>query len=271
METLLISTDFSPAASNAVNYGVSLAKFFSAKIIIVNAYTVPLGGYDSLQPLEMFSILQSSASESLDNVKKMIITKLGYDPGIECVAEAGPVYSLIKETANKYAVDLIIMGMVGEVGKIKEHIIGSTALEVAKGVVIPVFIIPENATYSPIKKIVLAYDINELDESVLARINYFSKIFNASLEIVSVNKEGTKLKKGTDHPTLEKWLGSIEHKVIEIKDQNVSEALVVYMQLNKPDLILLNPKKHSLFQKLVSSSVTSKIAFHSNTPLLIFH
>ena len=33
MDTILVPTDFSPSATNAVNYAVELAKFFDAKQI----------------------------------------------------------------------------------------------------------------------------------------------------------------------------------------------------------------------------------------------
>jgi hypothetical protein len=36
METILVVTDFSALANNAVNYAIELAKYFSAKLILVN-------------------------------------------------------------------------------------------------------------------------------------------------------------------------------------------------------------------------------------------
>ena len=41
MKIILIATDFSPAAGNALLYGVQLAKALSAKVILFHAYRPP--------------------------------------------------------------------------------------------------------------------------------------------------------------------------------------------------------------------------------------
>jgi nucleotide-binding universal stress UspA family protein len=50
METILVPTDFSPAANNATDYAVELAKFFNAKLILVTAYPIPSQNFDTMFP-----------------------------------------------------------------------------------------------------------------------------------------------------------------------------------------------------------------------------
>ncbi len=38
METIIVSTDFSPAANNALDYAMELCNFFNGRIVVVNAY-----------------------------------------------------------------------------------------------------------------------------------------------------------------------------------------------------------------------------------------
>lgn len=270
MKALLVATDFSPAAANAVNYAMELTKYFNSKLILLNAYQVPLGGYDSLQPLEMMSVLQDSSNTALRKLKEEVTAKMGYDPGVETVSGVGPLLPLLRETCEKYGAELLVMGIVGEAGKIKEHLIGSTAIEVAKDLDVPLFIVPENCSYSPIRKIAYACDLQNLEDSVLLHAKSFSEAFKASMEVVTVKTPGTVIDEKAKQ-ALEERLKTISHKALELKDNNVAETLMVYAQLNQPDLLLLHPKKHSLFHKILHESVTKKVAFHSNVPVLIIH
>ena len=48
MITFLVATDFSPIAENAVQYAGALAKQFRAKIVLYNAYMIPVHAANSL-------------------------------------------------------------------------------------------------------------------------------------------------------------------------------------------------------------------------------
>lgn len=273
MKTILVATDFSPAATNAVNYALGLIQFFKTKLVLVNVYQMPLGGYDSLQPLEMISALEDASNASLNQLKRELIQKLGYDPGIECVSGSAPLSALIKENCSKYSVDLMVMGMTGEAGKLKEHLIGSTAVDVAKGIAIPLFIVPETCSYQDVKKIAYASDYVQVEENVLQSVNYFCSSFCAELEIVHVHNsnESGEYTQLLAEAQFAQYFGAIKHKLISIQDKNVSEAIRVYLQLNKPDVLIINPKKHDVFEKIFHKSVTKKLAFHSSIPVLSIH
>lgn len=273
MKTILVATDFSPAATNAVNYALGLMKFFKTKLILVNVYQMPLGGYDSLQPLEMISALEDASNAALKQLKKELIVKLGYDPGIECVSGSAPLSALIKESCTKYSVDFIVMGMTGEAGKLKEHLIGSSAVDVAKGVTFPLFIVPETCSYRDVKKIAYACDYIQVEEGVLQSVNYFCNSFNAELEVVHVHNSGVsgEYNQLIAEAQFAQYFGAIKHKLINIQDKDVAEALRVYMQLNKPDILMINPKKHDVFEMIFHKSITRKLAFHSSIPVLSIH
>ena len=71
METILIPTDLSSAAANALDYGIELAKFFNARIVLVNAYPVPNISYEIPFPVETISTMQNISEEKLDAVKEV--------------------------------------------------------------------------------------------------------------------------------------------------------------------------------------------------------
>lgn len=273
METIIVGTDFSVPAQNAVNYAVELSKYLGTRLILVNSFTLPLGGYDSTAPFEMIGAFQDASQKGLQELKEEILKK-NYDFGIECFSQMGTVLSVIESAAAKYSADLIVMGMVGEGSFVKRHLIGSSAVSVARKIEIPTFIIPEAVRYHRIEKMCFACDTDKLEEGTLIyTARDLSEVFNAELEIVSVSKGDEELvfDKSETYTFIEKRLQGIKHKQVQIEDADVSKALEYYFKFHTTDLVMVNPQKHSFFHKMFNESITKILAFTIKTPLLLIH
>ena len=275
METILVATDFSDSADNATDYAVELAKYFSAKLVLVNSYNIPYTTYEAGVSGDFINVLRQSSIDGLQRLKHNIETnnpKYNFD--ITCFSDLGFADDMIIENAKKVCADLIVLGIAGESGTIKENIIGSTAIKVARNTTIPVFIIPEKAKYNLIKKISFACDLNKTEESDLIYISrYFGKIFDAELEVINVeqpNKEFSTEKSNTC-TEIDKKLETIKHRNVFITDKHPGKALEEYFDEYGTDVIMVNPRKHNLFHNLFSHSISKELAFHSKVPLLCVH
>ena len=273
METILVPTDFSPAADNAANYAVELAKFFDTKLVLLNAYSMPPVNYEAGFSVEILTVLQEAAIKQLETLKKQLLLKNEYLT-IVCETEMGIPYDVIQSTAKKYNADLIVMGIVGEAGKLKEHVIGSSAVQVARHLKIPTFIIPENVKYHRIHHISFACDMEKTEETELVyTAKYFSKMFDAELEVVNVEKpeEEVTNEKAKTSVFIERKLDTIKHKTVYITENNITKGLENYFHIHPTDVIMLNPKKHNIFHNLFTESVTKELAFHIHQAILAIH
>lgn len=273
METILVPTDFSAPANNATDYAVELAKFFDTRLVLINAYTIPPAGYEAGFSVEILNALQKGAMQQLESLKKQLLLK-NPDLTIELDTEMGVPYDVIKIATDKYKADLIVMGIVGNAGKIKEHIIGSTAVHVARKLEVPAFIIPENVKYHRIHHISFACDMQKIEKTMLVYMaKYFSQMFDADLEIVNVEKpkEETSYDKSNTSVFIEKKLETVQHKTVYITENNTGKALEEYFKNHPTDIIMLNPKKHNIFHNLFNESITKELAFHAGHPILTIH
>lgn len=273
METILIPTDFSPAASSATNYAVELAKFFETKLVLVNAYLMPPVNYEAGFSVEMLTVLQEAAVKQLETLKKELLLKNEH-LSIECATEMGAPYDVIESMSKKYNADLIVMGIVGEAGKLKEHLIGSSAVQVARHLEIPTFIIPENIIYHRIQHISFACDMEKTEETELVYVaKYFSKMFDAELEVVNVEKpeEEVSTEKAKTSVFMERKLDTVKHKTVYITENNIAKGLENYFHTHPTDVIMVNPKKHNIFHNLFAESVTKELVFHIHQPILAIH
>jgi|SRR6185312_12830045 len=275
METILIATDFSDSADNAVDYAIELAKYFGAKLVLVNAYPMPYSSFETGgMPGDMINVMQEASAEGLHKLKKKIEQNNKHNFDIECFSDMGFAEDVIIEVAKKNDADLIIMGIVGDKGKTKTHLMGGTAIKVARNTSTPVFIIPDDVKYHSIKKISFACSLNKTEESDLIYVSrYFGKIFGAELEVVNVEEPGEEfsLEKSKTVRILEKKLETIPHKSVFISEKNVGKALEEYYNEHPVDVIIVNPRKHNLFHNLFSHSISKELAFHCKYPLLCIH
>jgi len=274
MERIIVATDFSPAANNAAHYAAELAMYFSADLVLVNAYPFPSANYEMGFSLPIVSSLKEGAEERLRSLKEELYRKQAWDLSITCVAEMGSPVDVIETVARDTDADLIVLGIVGEAGKIKEHLIGSTATKVARSIDIPTFIIPEKTKYHRIHKISFACDLDKTEETDLVYIaKYFSKVFDAELEIVNVEgpEEEITVEKARTSIFIEKRLESINHRTVTITGKRVERELEAYFSTHHTDLIMLSPKKHNLFYYLFNQSITAGLAFHAHLPILSIH
>jgi nucleotide-binding universal stress UspA family protein len=273
MKTILIATDFSPAADNAAGYGLELAKYFNAKIILLNVYPLPQANYDTGIPPDTISILKQASLDSLTEVKNKLLTK---SPGveIECITVMGGTYDSIEQISKEKNVDLVVMGIVGHAGILKEHLIGSNSVKTAKHLQLPVFIIPQDVKYKRIQKISFACDMDHTEEtSVIYSAKYFAKLFGAELEVVNIEQPCKELtpEKASTLEFVEQKLHSVVHRTFTVSDENPVHGLEDYYKRYPVDVVVLNTKKHNVFHNLFMSSVIKKMAFHTKVPLLIIH
>ncbi len=271
MKTILVATDFSKAANNAVQYAAKLAAQQKAKLILINAFAIPLGGYDSMAPMESISSIKDYALKELTKLMNEILNHHKHLE-VECSVELGNPVVVITDLALQLKPDLIVMGIIGEAGALKKHLIGSSTLRIARKGTCPVLIVPESCLYHPIHNITFACDLDKIEEGKLLKsVKHFTKLLDGNLEIITVNKQSPDEKQIETYQFIDKKLADIKHKLVSINDDHTSTALEYYFKIHPSDLIIVNPKKHRFFERLFSESVTNHLAFTVSLPLLVIH
>lgn len=274
MKTIIVPTDFSSVAENSIDYAANLAQFFDAKMVLVHACQLVSVSYEVPFSQETISQMQTISQESLIKIRANLHKKFGPDLTIECVSEIGSPFDIITTVTTQKKGDLIVMGVVGEAGLLKERLIGSTALTVARNQHTPTFIIPANCTYSPIEKISFACDLeNQEQAELLYKTKLICQVFEAELEIVNVGDlaEMAASEKVARYMMIEPKFAHVRHRTVYIDGLNVVKELEDYFKMNPTDLIILSPQKHNPLYYLFNNSITKSLVFHAKQPILTIH
>lgn len=269
METILVPTDFSPPADNAARYAAELAVYFNAEIVLVHAFHIPVANYETAIQADVITTIRESAVRALSELKARLLER---HPGlrINTVAEMGMVEDVIKDLAESSNADAVVMGIIGESGMIKEHVIGSSSVKLARHMRIPVFIIPEKAIYHKIHKVGFACDLNKTEESSLVYVvKYFGQLFDAEVDVIHISEGSPDAHKLQTSRYIHEKLKTIPHHMIFIDSGDVSSALQNHFRDFPVDLIITIPHAQSVFHNLFS--ITKKLAFHTESPIMTLH
>jgi nucleotide-binding universal stress UspA family protein len=268
---ILVPTDFSNPSKNALVYAMQMAKKLQGEICIlwfnsIQSSKKTLSKWKRLEA-DMHAIAEEDAMHLLEDVRKEV---RGSVP-IEYHFTSGSSFA---ESVNKYALknsfDLIIMGTKGATG-LKKVIIGSHTASMIDASGIPVLVVPEKVRYKPLKNIVYASTLYDLDEEIKTIVS-LATLYRAMLHVVHIVPSVPSNKNTKNfYPELIKTAKYPKIRFQEIRNSTISKALDNYIQKNKIDLICLFTHKLDMYEKLFGKSVTRQLAFHAHCPLLTFN
>jgi len=142
VKQILVPTDFSKNSLKALDYALSFAKVFSAKITLLHAVESHFGGAlygpADFPPLEM-DFLESSRKQLTELANQRKSPKVR----IQTVAQCGHAVQETVEYAKENKIDLIILATQGHTGF--AHIfLGSTAENIVRHAPCPVLVVREH-------------------------------------------------------------------------------------------------------------------------------
>ena len=274
MKTILIATDFSPVARNAVNYGVDLAKSIGHSVTIVHVYQVPVAFADGPMVLVSLDDLRSSAEKQLAQLKSDLHHIHGTDFKVYTEAILGNVVEELQKVADKLDPFAIVMGATGLTGA-QRVLFGSTTLFAIRKLTYPVIAVPEGKSFGHgIKKIGLACDFREVVDTTPTRfIQQFQKAFKAELHVLNVDYQDREFRTDTPEQSL------LLHTLLEgtnpvyhfIEEEEVETAINRFAEENNLDLLITIPKKHRLLEAIFRRSSTKKILKEARVPVVGLH
>lgn len=260
MTTVIVPVDFSETSLHAARYaGQLLAGKPDVNIVLYHSYEKPVEA--------------EHAAGALENVKIELMEK--HQLHVETLAhvESDFVDGLEKAARHRGA-NLIIMGITGK-SAIAQVFFGSNTLKMAERKVCPVLIIPEAASFNPIKNVMLTSDFkNTLESTPSGLIKGFLDLFHPQLHIVNVDNEH--YISLTENYEAEKQ--QLKHMFEDYNPEfyfmrlfDVDEAINLFAESRNIDMIIAIQKNRSFIGKLLSSSRTKKLTFHSSMPIMIMH
>src|SRR5437868_11700202 len=188
MKAIIIPTDFSPAATNAMNYGADMALAVNASIVLLHVYNIPIALGDV--PVALLSVdeLKDAAEENIGRLKRELEQITLGKIKIYSETRLGDVTDELEELSKKIRPFAVVMGTTG-VSAVERTLFGSNTLKAIKHLTCPVICVPKDKEYGKgVHKIGLACDFKEVVQTTpVAEIKEFVKEFHAQLFVLNVD------------------------------------------------------------------------------------
>ncbi|RDY58038.1 universal stress protein [Flagellimonas nanhaiensis] len=277
MKNILLLTDFSENAWNAIFMATKLHTDLECKFYLLNTYepkTQNVAGFKSSSRAGVvYKSLSEASQAELAKAKEYLDTNhKNSKHSFEVLSVAGDLVETIEQLVSRYDLDAIVMGTKGSTAA-KEIFMGSNAVKVLKKVKnCAILVVPEAFNFQKLQLVVFPTEyahfypknvlcpLLQLFRQWKPQINVFhvAQEFKLS-ELQQANKEVLKKRFG-DYPTS-------FHRV-EIRT-TVAEAIRQFTEEQKADMIVLTNHSHGFFEGLTQEPVVKKVSFRTQVPLLV--
>lgn len=274
MKTILIPTDFSPVATNAMHYGIDMAKAVHASIILLHVYQVPVSYTDT--PIVLVSVeeLRKEAEQKLEKLHREVEHLTSGSIKIYTEARLGNIADEIENLCEKVKPFAVVMGSKGSTG-IEKILFGSTTLTAIRHLTWPVICVPPGKVYgNGIKKIGFACDFRNIVETTPAEaIKVFIKEFGAELHVLNVDYHNKQFRPETPEQSalLHTMLEEVNPVYDFIEHKDIEDGLNEFAEKNNLDLLITIPKKHKLLDGLFKPSSAKQLVVQSHIPVMCIH
>jgi nucleotide-binding universal stress UspA family protein len=276
MKTIIVPTDFSPVASNALHYALEMARAIDARIILLNTYQVPVSYSDApVSPVTTISIddIRKSSEQRLDDLSQDVARVTNSGVQVTTESQLGNTVDVLEEMCSAIKPFAVVMGSRGSTG-LERMLMGSTTLAVVKHLRHPVIVVPPGTAYKQIKKIGLACDFKDVAETIPAEyIRNIVHEFRAELYVLNVNAEGEHYDKNTplESAWLDSLLGDIKPNYYFLQRDDIVEGINEFSENHNLDVIMVIPKKHNLLDKIFHKSRSKELVRNAHIPIVSIH
>ncbi len=277
MKNILIPTDFSDNAWDALTYAIRLYDDIPCKFYILNTFEVNSGGVNTAihsgATKKLYTILKEESQNGLDRIEAHLNEYLLNDKHeYKTISAHGSITSIAKELIIKENINLVVMGTTGASG-MKKVLMGSNTITMIKNISqCPIIAVPKDFEFREPELVSFATNLKKLFNSTqLNALTELLLIHNLDLELLHVKKE-EKLSavQNQNIGIIKQQLGSnnISYKEIEL-NTSIANSLTEYAKNNKVDIICLANYSHTLLERLTHEPVIKKVGFQTQVPLLI--
>jgi nucleotide-binding universal stress UspA family protein len=276
MKHILLLTDYSTIALNAIHYAVQLFEKKSCTFYLCHIKKAKTYISDDLISGSSKSVYKSLIKDEklklealVDGLKSMYNNPLHH---FKTTADYDSFLDSIKQNIELFNIELIVMGSNGA-SNAAEAIFGSNTLKVIRNISIPTLVIPENYRFSPLTDILLPLDqYDPSDGNLFIRFLEFAKEYNSVLHILRItNDEAAPEHNNTELEHLKRLIVDQDFDYHYIKNVPLHFSVSNYIQTHHVDLMVLFEQTESFFERFFFGSTITRLSQRLETPLLVYH
>lgn len=274
MKTILIPTDFSENAMNAIRYSLELFKYEKSDFYFMHVYQDDIYANkaavtrDKLK--EATKIASKTSQSQLENTLtqiKLISPNPRHNYNI--ISSNNILIDAADKIVDEKNIDIIVMGTRGKTND-RKLTFGSQTLQVLKYVQCPVLAIPENYKYTQPKHVL--FPTNYLIPYKRRELKLLCELvapFRSIIDVLYVSKaKKLSLRQEDNRSFMRETLCKNQINFKTINSKNVTETISKYIEDNQVDLLVMVNTRHSFLENILYQSSIDKLSLELQIPFL---
>ncbi|WP_258104870.1 universal stress protein [Marinoscillum sp. MHG1-6] len=264
---ILVATDFSPAANNAVDYAAHLAQTTDSELILFNVFKLNIHASNSLASTSSIdNLIRKSENELIRQSRDL---QESHKIKVSWELKKDDTIGSLKQYMKTHWVDLVVMGI--ESNLIEYKLFGNTTTSAIHLMQFPLLVVPNEIPFAGINKIMLACDLSYLKEDFeLGVLKQLTRCFKSQLQVFHVFTHRTEKQRDEElERFLEGVLHGIDHTYGYAYNHKVGDGIREGLDQFPADLLVMIPHKLRFFEYLLKGSKTDRMTVRTRTPLLV--
>ena len=283
MKTILVLTDFSRRAAHAAEFAMEIAVKADAELLLYNAfYAAQMVSLESgIYPYyEDYAEVEQQSIGEMDKLTQELKSRFADShqippPPIRTQNEPGNLTEHIGRIAEKNDTWMIVMGDKSDESTLSRFISGSDSTAVIDNANCPVLLIPEKAELKEVRKILFAAELHRAEREAIHFLEGLAEMWHSQVTVLHVSDNAVSAEeKETHYSDRKKILDGIKYPditYVDIRGDDISEAISTYAEKEQIDMIAIVHKKRSFIGSLLHKSISKKMLNYHKVPLLILN
>lgn len=275
MRKIVVPTDFSENAYNALKYAVELFKYEKCEFFTLHAFADEVYNDAKVISTSHLEEVKERLQEKYSNNLKDFLARIKQDSpnprhNFNAQASFGALVDEISGLVNRENADIVVMGTRG---KTKDDLLtfGSNTLQVIKYVPCPVLSIPQDYNFRELSNILfptnfmIPYQRREL--KLIAEI---ARSFNTAVHMLYISKFPIdSLRQQENQHFLKQQFKGASLKYHRVEEEDRINAIITQIDQLKIDLLVMVNSRYTYLESILAQSTIDKISLHPRVPFLV--
>ncbi|WP_127844629.1 universal stress protein [Psychroflexus aestuariivivens] len=276
MKRILVPTDFSEQADNALKVAAQIARKFDGEIYLLHMLDLPLDLIDPVNEGVGGDLPESLFFMKLAHKRFLeTMNRLSYhikDVKVHETVEFDEAFEGIMEIGKKYDCDVIVMGSKGASG-FREIFIGSNTEKVVRHSKIPVLVVKQETPIFDVKSFIFASNLRPTNrQAFLAAVN-FAKKLDTKVKLVKINTPSRFKTTEQIDELAEKFTENVDPEFYEFhvyNDKSVEKGIRNFASKANANLIGIGTHGRKGIEHFMNGSLSEDLVNHAKRPVVTF-
>ncbi|HYG02935.1 MAG TPA: universal stress protein [Chryseosolibacter sp.] len=279
MKKILVPTDFSKSAQNAIDVASEIALKSNAQLILLhiveraggNSFNVEAqiddsdGWEEKIFTMRLIEKGRKQLQALVDSLKQQGVR-------VKTELRMGTPFHGMRTIITDQNVDLVVMGTAGHT-RMEEMIIGTNTEKVVRHARCPVLTVQKKPSRVDFKNIVYATSMSE-DEEVFSKIiRRTQQMYDATVHLVRINTPGNFVRDAIVKRELDAFAKKLQIKNFTVNvfnDLSEEEGIIYFADSIKADMIAMATHGRTGFAHVLAGSIAEEVVSHARRPVLTF-